>query len=152
MPWSTAAFARSGGTSATSVNANSETIAPAVRSGYGRASPTSIPRRLRVWAHDQSATLPPRSSLRCEPACQTFTPTPRSCRNPDLLEQAELVDLAEDRALLEQLVLRSLRHDAAVLQHDDPVGERDRRQAVRDHYRGAAAHRLRQACADQRLR
>ena len=51
-----------------------------------------------VCRHDQSPTLPPRSSERCEPACQTFMPTPPPCRHPDLLEQPELVDLAEDGA------------------------------------------------------
>src|SRR4051794_19973900 len=151
IPWSTASFASRGGTSATSVYASSETTAPAVRTGYGRASPNSILRRRRDCRQDQSPTLPPRSSLRCEPACQTFMPT-LSCGNPDLLEQPELVDLAEDGTRLEQLGLRAPGDDAPVLEHNDRVGERDRREPVGDHDRRAVAHRRAQAGTNQRLR
>ena len=41
--------------------------------------------------------------------------------------------------------------DAAVVEHDDLVGERDRREAVGDDDRRPAAHRLAQAVADLRL-
>jgi hypothetical protein len=63
-----------------------------------------------------------------------------------------LVDLAKDRARLEQLLLGAARRDAAVLEHDDLVRERDRREAVRDDERRPVAHRLPQPLADQRLR
>ena len=72
--------------------------------------------------------------------------------DPDLLEQPELVDLAEDGARLEQLGLGALGDDPPVLEHDDRVGERDRREPVGDHDRRAVAHRGGEAGADQRLR
>ena len=114
IPWSTASFASSGGTSATSVNASSEATAPAVRSGYGRASPNSIAMRRR----DSGATT---SRRPCRPAPRRGASPPArpSRRHPDLLEQAELVDLAEDGARLEQLGLRALGDDPPVLEHDD---------------------------------
>ena len=68
-----------------------------------------------------------------------------------LLEQPVLVDLAEERALLEQLVARPARGDPPVLEHDDLVGERDRRQPVRDDDRRPPAHDLAQPGADLRL-
>ena len=47
--------------------------------------------------------------------------------------------------------MRAARGDAALGEHDDLVGERDRRQAVRDDERRPAGHRAAQADADQRL-
>ena len=47
--------------------------------------------------------------------------------------------------------MRAARRDAAVVEDDDLVGERDRREAVGDDDRRPAAHRLAQAVADLRL-
>ena len=48
----------------------------------------------------------------------------------------------------EQLGVRALLDDTARLEHDDPVGERDRRGAVRDHERRATFHHRRERRAD----
>jgi len=53
-----------------------------------------------------------------------------------------LVDLAEDRALLEHLRLRAARRDPAGLEHDDLVRERDRREPMGDDDRRATARIL----------
>src|SRR5581483_9792390 len=87
---------------------------------------------------------------------------PRSRRAPEargrldgvreaLLEHSVLVDLAVDGARADELRVRPARGDAAVGEDDDLVGERDRRQAVRDDERRPAGHRLAQARPDQRL-
>ena len=44
----------------------------------------------------------------------------------------------------EQLVVRALRRDATVLEDDDLVGQRDRREPVGDHERRAPGHHLAQ--------
>ena len=62
-----------------------------------------------------------------------------------------LLDLPEDRARLAQLVRGAPRRDAPVLEHDDLVGERDRRQPVGDDQRRPAAHHLAQREPDPRL-
>ena len=51
-----------------------------------------------------------------------------------------------------QLGVRAALHDASVVEHDDLVGERDGRWAMRDDERRAAAHDLSQRGADPRLR
>ena len=51
-------------------------------------------------------------------------------------------DLAVELGGVEQLVVVALGDDAPVVEHDDLVGEFDRREAVRDHERGAPGHRL----------
>src|SRR5437763_16868027 len=90
------------------------------------------------------------------------TPTPSSCARlhglaglDDVadarLEQHVLVDLAVGVACLDQLLVRAAGGDAAVLEHDELVGERERREPVRDDDRLAAAHRLAQAEAYPRL-
>ena len=53
--------------------------------------------------------------------------------------------------VLEQLGLRAARGDPPVVEDDDLVGERDRRQAVGDDDRRPAAHDLAQPGADPRL-
>ena len=68
-----------------------------------------------------------------------------------LLEQAVLVDLPEQRALVEQLGLGAASDDPAVVEHDDLVGEGDRGQAVGDDDRRPSAHRLAEAGSDLRL-
>ena len=62
-----------------------------------------------------------------------------------------LVDLAVDGARRDQLVVRPAGGDAAVVEDDDLVGERDRRETVRDDERRPAPHRLAQAEPDLRL-
>ena len=44
--------------------------------------------------------------------------------------------------LLEQVLVVAVRDDAAVVEHDDLIGQRDRREAVGDHERRAPGHRL----------
>src|SRR5919201_1012659 len=191
---SSAYFARNGGASAVTVARRSETTERAVRPRYAAASDHSVASRRRVRLHDQSATSPPRRSIRCEPGWWTlialhrsFRPCPGtwhrtsgsdpgqtpvfrtarasgpSCDFLDLgprldgvgelpLEQAVLVDLAVDRARRDQLVVRPARGDAALVEDDDLVRERDRREPVRDDQRRPPAHRLAQPDADQRLR
>ena len=51
----------------------------------------------------------------------------------------------------EQLVVRSVRDDAAAVEEDDAVGQADRLDTVRDHERGAAAHRFDEAAPDRGL-
>ena len=73
----------------------------------------------------------------------------RLAREEDLVGQALLDDLAVQLGLLEQLVV-ACRAAAirAVLEHDDLVGQRDRRQAVGDDERRAARHDLAQRGLD----
>src|SRR5450755_1264476 len=52
---------------------------------------------------------------------------------------------------IEQLVVRSLLHDPAVLDHDDPPGVADRREPVGDHDRGAPGDEPAQTLLNQRL-
>src|SRR5205814_299777 len=68
------------------------------------------------------------------------------------LEQAVLVDLAVDRARLEQLHVAATRGDSTVVEDDDLVRERDRREAVRDDQGRPLARRLAQAGTDPGLR
>ena len=62
------------------------------------------------------------------------------------------MDLAEDGARLEELCLRPARGDPAVVEHDDVVRERDRRESVSDDDRRSSAHDLAQPGSDLRLR
>src|SRR4029079_1351569 len=78
--------------------------------------------------------------------------TARPSSGDHLLEDAVLMDLAENRARLEQLRLRALRRDVTVVDDHDLVGERDRTETVGDDDRGPAAHHLTQARPDVRLR
>src|SRR6478736_4578282 len=68
------------------------------------------------------------------------------------LEQSVLVDVVVDRARVEQLVVGAARGDAALVEDDDLVGERDRREAVGDDQGRPVAHRLAEADADPGLR
>src|SRR5918992_160744 len=72
MPWSTASFARKGGTSAVNVATRSETIASVVRALYGEVRRASVVTRRTVRAQDQSSTLASRWRIRWEPGCQTL--------------------------------------------------------------------------------
>src|SRR5919205_1904489 len=67
------------------------------------------------------------------------------------LEQAVLVDVAIDRTRLEQLLVCPAGDDPALVEDDDLVRERNRRQPVSDDQRRPAAHRLTQAEPDPRL-
>src|SRR5919197_1218137 len=67
------------------------------------------------------------------------------------LEEAVLVDVAVDRARLEQLLVRPAGDDAPLVEDDDLVRERDRREPVGDDQRRPAVHRLAQAETDTRL-
>ena len=59
-----------------------------------------------------------------------------------LVGHALLDDLAVQRRALHQLGVGAVGGDVAVLEHDDPVGQGDRRQAVGDHERGATGQHL----------
>src|SRR5919204_1689010 len=109
------------------------------------------------------ATLFPRSAYREK----TRASVPTLCRNATSrrclqrarldgvrelpLEQAVLVDLAVDVARGEQLVVRPACDDAAAVENDDLVRQRDRRKPVRDDQRRPVPHRLAQAEADPRF-
>src|SRR5438876_2111759 len=64
----------------------------------------------------------------------------------------QLVEAIVDTARVEQLAVRALLDDAALVQHDDAIDVLDRRQAVGDDDRGPAAHQLLQRVLDQVLR
>ena len=144
MPSSIASFARYGGASATSVYASSVTSARVVRPLYGSVSRARTPMRRRVRRHDQSRTSPPRSSdemaagLPDLHALSFSRPWSSPCSWISWYT----------RVRREQLGLRSVRDDAAVVEDDDLVGERDRREPVRDDDRRPAAHRLGEAGPD----
>ena len=101
------------------------------------------PSRRRVRSHDQSSTCAPRSRIRCAAGL----PDPHDGRLQRVagarldrvgelaLEQAVLVDVAVDGARLEQLLVRAAGRDPPVVEDDDLVGERDRREAVGDDQR-----------------
>ena len=67
------------------------------------------------------------------------------------LDEPVVVDLAVDGARLHELVVRAARHDPALVQDDDLVGERDRREPVRDDHRRPALHHLAQRQLDPGL-
>ena len=104
---------------------------------------------LRACAHDQSSTsraAPPR--IRC--AAGLVDP------HADLLRRtrgrAARARRSRGRRRSSRAARRGpARDDASVVEHDDLVGERDRREAVGDDDRRPAAHRLAQAVADLRL-
>src|SRR5581483_9285489 len=172
---SSAYFARYGGASAVAVAARSETTERAVRRRYGPVRLQRRPSRRRVFRQDQSSTAAPRSASRWPPGWWTLIP-PRRQRRRRLrssrrrsrdvlhlrasldgvrelpLEETVLVDLAVDRARALQLLVRPARRDTAVVEDDDLVGERDRRQAVRDDQRRPVARRSAQPRADLGLR
>jgi hypothetical protein len=62
-----------------------------------------------------------------------------------------LVDLAVDGAGREELFVCPARRDAAAVENEDLVRERDRRQPMGDDDRRSAAHRLAQAESDPGL-
>src|SRR5690606_41874 len=62
-----------------------------------------------------------------------------------------LVEPAVEAADGHQLVMVATLHDATLVHHQDLVRTRDRRQAVREHERRAAAAQLAETIADQRL-
>ena len=153
MPSSIASFARYGGSERGRRRERAaKTIASAVRRLVRRRQAGE---RARSAARSRATTSrrpsPPRSRIRWLPGWQTLMRSPprRSTRTP--LEQPVLVDLPVDRARLEQLVVRAARRDPAAVEHDDLVGERDRREPVRDDDRRPAAHRLAQPEPDLRL-
>src|SRR5436190_2201279 len=61
-------------------------------------------------------------------------------RDGALVDELSCVETVVEAALREQLGVRALLDDAASIQHEDPVRALDRRETVRDHDRGAAAH------------
>ena len=157
MPSSTARPTRYGGASATrsrrAARRSRASVLALVRARRGgRASCT---RRTRL-----RATTSPRPSagrgcrVRWPPGCWTLMRPPRSLHPVSelALEQAVLVDLAVDgvrpRAARRAVPRATI---ATAVEHDDLVGEGDRRQAVRDDDRRPAAHRLAQADPDLRL-
>ena len=154
MPSSIAILASGGGASDAAVaNTSATNISDRPAPRYGRSS-TSRPRSLRP--------RPPvcrqrrRISSR-EIATRSAVPrhqNPATSRSTglrgeeDLVGQALLDDLAVQVGDLEQLVVRAARDELAVLEHDDLVGQRDRRQAVGDDERRPAGHHLAQRDLD----
>src|SRR4051794_5491675 len=63
-------------------------------------------------------------------------------REEHLIGQPLLDNLAIQRRGLQQVLVIAVRDHATVIEHNDLVCERDRRQAVRDHERRAPGHRL----------
>ena len=116
---------------------------------YGRSS-TSRPRSLRprppVARQRRDDLVAPRSRR-----SQARHRLARLAREEHLVGQALLGDLGVQRAALEQLGVRAAGRDRAVLEHDDLVGERDRRQPVGDHERRAPGHHLAQRGLDRLL-
>src|SRR5712691_4201884 len=104
--------------------------------GRGLGKPGGFPSDRR----GVSVSIPCRKSTerrrRSRRGLQSF----RSCARLDgvrelALEQPVLVDVAVHGARLQQLLVHSARGDSSGVQDDDLVGERDRRQAVRDDQR-----------------
>src|SRR4051794_31344558 len=88
---------------------------------------------------------PPRpraGSTSCAAVHSQARPLPllRLPREEYLVREPLLRDLAIQVGAHEQFVMRALGRDPALLEHDDLVGERDRREAVADDERGALAH------------
>ena len=73
---------------------------------------------------------------------------PRTRTAPPLLG---LVELAVEAVLREQLVVRALLDDPAVVEHDDQVGVPHGREAVGDHERRPAHHQLVERVEDHGL-
>src|SRR5581483_6554758 len=130
---SSAYFARYGGASAVAVAARSETTERAVRRRYGPVRWTLIPPRRRRRRRLRSSRRRSRDVLHLRASLDGVRELP--------LEETVLVDLAVDRARALQLLVRPARRDTAVVEDDDLVGERDRRQAVRDDQRRPVARR-----------
>jgi hypothetical protein len=78
-------------------------------------------------------------------------PFARVAVEEDLVRQALLGDLGVQGRGLEQLRVRPARLDAALLEHHDVVGQRDRRQPVGDDERRPAGHDLAQRGLDRLL-
>ena len=95
---------------------------PSLRSLRMRRSSPRIKRQTRLTAHHLALGV--------------------LAREEDLVRKSPLGDLAVERRLGHQLHMRPACGDAALLEHHDLVGERDRRQPVRDHERGPPRHHL----------
>ena len=145
---------------------------------YGAVSRASVAMRRAVVRHDQSSTC---AALhrRCEPACQTLTRAPRPVPVPGRTDPCASVRIVPStrRRLARASTARRTRARAGrarrsrgrpgssasssscvpraaiapAVEHDELVGERDRREAVRDDQRRPPAHRLAQAEPDPRL-
>src|SRR6476661_1182036 len=87
------------------------------------AADTAAPARTASRAADGSDAMTSLRPRRRAPPKGVSPPARPSRRDPDLLKEAKLVDLAEDGARLEQLGLGALGDDSPVLEDDDSVGE-----------------------------
>ena len=129
--------------------------APGTASSAGRASRG---RRL-VFDHDQSSTAAPRCCVRLPPGwCTRTTPPPSRARGAPRPRRRTAARAGRARrsrgrrgSCPSSSLVRAARDDAAVVEHDDLVRERDRREPVGDDQRRAAPHRLAQAEPDPRL-
>ena len=152
MPSSIASLASGGGASAAAVASSSATnISVDARRGRGAAARparaacararVASPRRRRRRS-SQAAPGPMRAGALTAPPPRVST----GLRGEeDLVGQALLDDLAVERRMSSSsssCVPRAA--IAAALEHDDLVGQRDRREAVGDHERRAALHHLAQ--------
>ena len=128
-------LARGGGASAAAVATTSDDEhrrdAPAVRRAAGRAGRAACARAPPVWRDAAADVAPwPRSQARrlaLARLARRGTPG-RAC--PSRRSRGTASELVQ------QLVVGALCGDPAVLEHDDLVGQRDRRQPVGDHERG----------------
>ena len=114
------------------------------RPRYGRSSDGDAAQLARAPA--LAADDVPESAARA----LTVPPPPLVglARQEDLVGQALLGDLAVEVGLVEQLVVRAACRDSPVLEHDDLVGHRDRRQPVADDERRARVHQPAQRALD----
>ena len=142
MPSSIASLASGAGASAAAVASTSEANIASTRQRYGAqqldqpaqlasaaAGLTQPPAQRRLIAAHSRSPPPPRAALR---VMNTWSGIPFSTISRYSGE------------LLQQLVVAALGRDPAILEHDDLVGERDRRQPVGDHERRPAGHHLAQ--------
>src|SRR5919201_3640222 len=110
---------------------------------------TRRPRRRRY--HPRTYTSAP---IPCQPTASGHllhsSPRLDRVREPPL-EETVLVDVAVDRTPLEQLLVRPARDDPPLVEDDDLVRERDRREAVGDDQRRPAAHSLAESEPDPRF-
>ena len=155
MPSSIASLASGGGASDAAVPATSAANISSVRPRYGRSS-SSSPRSLRPRppVARQRRTISSRRERAAPVGALTAPPSPRSIglrvRNTWSGSPFSAIS-AYSGERLEQLGVRAARGDPAVLEHDDLVGERDRREPVRDHERRPPGHHLAQRDLDRLL-